>query len=86
VPVNLTAQNMLNALNRRYGMTGYSYTEMAETNIRSHFGIQNMNSDDVYILSKLPDNYFRLTILVAKLMADGSFDAYKLEGDDLSYD
>lgn len=86
VPVNLTAQNMLNALNRRYGMTGYSYTEMAETNIRSHFGIQNMNSDDVYILSKLPDNYFRLTILIAKLMADGSFGAYKFDGEDLSYD
>lgn len=86
VPFNLTAQNMLNALNRRYGMTGYSYTEMAETNVRSHFGLQNMNSNDVYILSKLPDNYFRLTILVAKLMADGSFDAYDFDGENLFYD
>lgn len=85
-PSNLTAQNMLNALNRRYGMTGYSYTEMAETNIRSHFGIQNMQSEDAFILSKLPDNYFRLTILIAKLMADGSFDAYSFDGEDLSYD
>lgn len=85
-PVSLESQNFVAALNRRYAMTMYSSTEMADTNKQAHWGFQNISSDDLYITSQLADNHFRMGVLIAKLMADGAMEAYTWDGPDLKYD
>jgi hypothetical protein len=45
-----------------------------------------MDPSDVFITSKLADNYFRMSILIAKMKADGCFDAHREEEGELIYD
>ena len=85
-PISFETQNFIAALNRRYAMTQYSSTDMADTNRQAKWGVQNISSDDLYITSQLADNHFRMSILIAKLMADGALDAYRFDGPDLVYD
>ena len=84
-PVSFETQNFIAALNRRYAMTQYSSTEMGDVNRQAKWGIQNITSDDLYITSQLADNHFRMAILIAKLMADGALEAYRMDGPDLHY-
>jgi hypothetical protein len=45
-----------------------------------------MSTSDVFITTRLSDNYFRMAILIAKMKADGCFDAHTVEEDNLIYD
>ena len=86
-PVSLEAQGFLAALNRRYMMSGYSRTEMADTNRIAQGSIFNMTISDTFIGTKLPDNYYRMAILIAKMKGDGCFEAYSLDpSGELYYD
>ena len=67
-------------LNQRYGMSSYSGMEMAETLRRTRLGLRNANTGDIYIGTKIPDDYYRLSILVAKMHHDGCFEAYVEDG------
>ncbi len=85
-PASLNKQNFMSFLNQRYAMSGYSYTEMGDYLRRTRLGIQNVESGDVFIGTKIPDDYYRLTILIAKMMNDGCFEAYVADGGTWKYD
>ena len=85
-PVSLNTQGFMSFLNQRYAMSNYGIAEMADTMHRNHIGLQNLTSGDVFIGTKIPDDYYRLTILIARMMHDGCFDAYVQDGDTWRYD
>ena len=86
VPVSLNKQNFMSFLNQRWAMSNYGRTEMADYLKRTRFGLQNLETGDVFIGTKIPDDYYRLTILIARMMHDGCLDAYEPDGDTWRYD
>ena len=84
-PVSFSTMNLMAYLNKRYASSGMSYAEMADTNKIKKWGFGQLDSDNVYITSKLPDDYFRLTVLVARMIEDGAFEAYEEDGQSFIY-
>lgn len=84
-PVSINKTNFMAFLNQRFAMSNYSRTEMAEMLRRTYFGLQNLRTGDVFIGTKLPDDWYRLGILVAKMMHDGVFSAYEPNNDTWKY-
>lgn len=52
----------------------------------SKMGILNFDSNQLYMFSRAPDMLHRMTILVAKMMHDGCFDAHSVVNEELVYD
>ena len=77
--------NLMAYLNKRYALSGMSYAEMADTNKIKKWGFGQFDGSDAYITSKLPDDYFRLTVAVARMIEDGSFKAYEEDGQSFIY-
>ena len=84
-PPSLSTQNFIAYINRRYAASGMSSTEMAETNKINKYGLGQLSTDNLYIGSKLPDDYFRVAIVFARMYQDGSYDAYEESSDGFRY-
>ena len=84
-PVSFSTMNLMAYLNKRYALSGMSYAEMADTNKIKKWGFGQFDGSDAYITSKLPDDYFRLTVVVARMIEDGSFKAYEEDGQSFIY-
>lgn len=84
-PVSFSTMNLMAYLSKRYALSGMSYAEMADTNKIKKWGFGQFDGDDAYITSKLPDDYFRLTVAVARMIEDGSFKAYEEDGQSFIY-
>lgn len=84
-PVSFSTMNLMAYLNKRYALSGMSYAEMADTNKIKKWGFGQFDGSDAYITSKLPDDYFRLTVAVARMIEDGSFKAYEEDGQSFIY-
>ena len=84
-PVSFSTMNLMAYLNKRYALSSMSYAEMADTNKIKKWGFGQFDGSDAYITSKLPDDYFRLTVAVARMIEDGSFKAYEEDGQSFIY-
>lgn len=85
-PVSINKQNFIFFLNQRFAMSNYSRSEMAEMLKKTHFGLQNVRTGDVFIGTKVPDDYYRLAILLAKMIHDDTLKTYVVNGDTWKYD
>lgn len=83
---NFSSVSKLQQLDARYGIANYSLTNISRKRKLNWFGIQNMSSDTLFWGSTSPDFQHRVTMVVAKMMGDGVWDAYEMdENNDLVY-
>lgn len=84
---NFSSVSLLQQLDARYGVANYSLNNISRKRRLNWYGIRNWNTDTAFWGSTAPDFQHRMTILVAKMMGDGSWQAYSLNKDgDLIYD
>ena len=76
-PLSFSTKNFVAFLNSRFAMSSFSAREMAETSKIRNYGLRQIGSKDVFLMSKLPDDYFRVAVAIAKLKHDGAYDAYE---------
>jgi hypothetical protein len=68
-------------------MANADLSQLQEQLSYSKSGIKNLDSDALYIFSRIPDIYNRMGILVAQMIHDGCWEAhYVNENDELVYD
>ena len=83
---NFSSVSKLQQLDARYGIANYSLTNISRKRKLNWFGIQNISSDTLFWGSTSPDFQHRVTMVVAKMMGDGVWDAYEMdENNDLVY-
>ena len=83
---NFSSVSKLQQLDAHFGVANYSLNNMSRKRRINWFGVRNMSSDTLFWGSTAPDFQHRLTMLVAKMMGDGCWDAYTLdENGDLKY-
>lgn len=84
---NFSSVSKLQQLDAHFGVANYSLNNMSRKRRINWFGVKNMSSDTLFWGSTAPDFQHRLTMLVAKMMGDGVWEAYSLdENGDLKYD
>lgn len=83
---NANTLTLVDALNVEYGMANADPKQVQERLRQSKNGALNFNSDMLYVCNKIPDTYHRMGFLLAKMKADGCFDAHTLVDDQLVYD
>ena len=84
---NYTAVSLLQQLNLVYGMANASINELPDKMRSNSLGIRNWNENTLFLNTTAPDFQHRMTILIAKMMSDGCFEAYSLDADGmLKYD
>lgn len=76
---NFSNVSLLQQLNSQYGMANYSMSNIAKQRRMNWWGIRNFRSDTLFLTSSSPDFLHRMTILVAKMMADGCWEAHSLD-------
>ena len=68
-------------------MANMSVNEISDKMRSNSLGIRNWNENTLFLNTTAPDFQHRMTILVAKMMSDGCFEAYSLdENGVLKYD
>ena len=72
---NKDLTSKLPQLNGLYGMANYSLNDIADQQRLNWYGIRNFGTDTLYITSSAPDFQHRMTILIAKMMGDGCYEA-----------
>lgn len=83
---NFSSVSKLQQLDARYGIANYSLTNISRKRKLNWFGIRNMSSDTLFWGSTSPDFQHRVTMVVAKMMGDGVWEAYEMnEDNDLVY-
>lgn len=84
---NYKAISLLQQLNLIYGMANMSVNEIPDKMRSNSLGIRNWNENTLFLNTTAPDFQHRVTILVAKMMSDGCFDAHSIdENGMLKYD
>ena len=79
-PANVNKQGFLGQLNRRFQMAGQGKGEIQKSNFISDFGLKTADMENLaYLGTTIPDNYFRLAILIGRMHHDGCFEAYSLD-------
>ena len=79
--------NMIGALNKRYGIANLDINITAEKTQYDRQGFSNTTKRLPYTLLTAPDFVNRMSIFVSQLIADGCYDAYSLNEDNvLVYD
>lgn len=76
-PLSFSTKNFVAFLNSRFALSSFSAQEMAETSKIRNYGLRQFGNKDSFIMSKLPDDYFRVAVAIAKLKHDGAFNAYE---------
>ena len=70
---------LINALNNLYRINDRDLTHYGESVSFDHNGILNWGSRTLYLNTTGPDWYNRMMLLVAKMMADGTWEAHKID-------
>ena len=84
---NFSSVSKLQQLDAHFGVANFSLNNVSRKRKINWFGVRNMSSDTLFWGSTAPDFQHRMTILVAKMMGDGVWDAYTLDSNgDLQYD
>lgn len=84
---NFSSVSKLQQLDAHFGVANHSLNNISRKRRINWFGIGNVSSDTLFWGSTAPDFQHRMTILVAKMMGDGVWDAYTLdENGDLKYE
>jgi hypothetical protein len=74
-------------LNKTYGIANEDLNQIVKTNSLSRTGIKNGLSKYMFIFNAAPDFFNRMTLFIAKMLQDGSFDAHYVdENGILKYD
>lgn len=76
---NFSNTSLLQQLNMVYGMANYSIGQIARQRRKNWYGIRNWRSDTLFMTSTAPDFQHRMSILVAKMMGDGCWEAHSLD-------
>ena len=72
---------LVNSLNNIYRINDRDLNNMGDSLAYDHHGVLNIGMRMLYINTTSPDWFNRMTMLVAKMMADGSWEAHRV-GDD----
>lgn len=84
---NFSSVSKLQQLDAHFGVANYSLNNLSRKRRINWFGVGNMSSDTLFWGATAPDFQHRMTILVAKMMGDGVWDAYTLDKNgDLKYE
>lgn len=78
---NFSGVSLMNQLNQQYGMANMSLSSIANQRRTNWFAIRNWGKDTMFLTSSSPDFQHRMSILVAKMMGDGSWEAHSLDAD-----
>lgn len=86
-PKNFSGVSMLQQLNQIYGMSNMSLSNVANQRRMNWFGIRNWDRSTAFLTAWAPDFQHRMSILVAKMMKDGSWEAHSVDSEgNLVYD
>lgn len=84
---NFSSVSKLQQLNEKYAMANQSLTQIAGQRRLSWGNIKHWGKDTLFLTATAPDFMHRVSILVAKMMGDGCWDAHVLNDDgELVYD
>lgn len=83
---NYSSVSKLQQLNAIYQMANQSVNQIAKQRRLNWMNIHNWSRDTLFITATAPDFMHRVSILVAKMMADGCWDAHSIEDGKLVYD
>ena len=87
LPNNPSGISMVQQLNAIYGMANYSLGNVANQRRTNWLNINNWSRDTLFVGCSAPDYQHRMSILIAKMMDDGCWEAFSLdENDQLHYD
>lgn len=78
---NFSSVSKLQQLDARFGVANYSLNNMSRKRRINWFGIRNLSSDTLFWGSTAPDFQHRMTMLVAKMMGDGVWEAYTTDSE-----
>ena len=86
LPNNPSGISMVQQLNAIYGMANYSLGNVANQRRTNWLNINNWGKDTLFVGCSAPDYQHRMSILIAKMMDDGVWDAFSLdENEQLHY-
>lgn len=86
-PKNISGVSLLQQLNRIYKMANQSIGSIAQNMRVNWLNIKNWNEDTLFLTATAPDFLHRVSILVAKMMGDGCWEAHSVnERGELVYD
>jgi hypothetical protein len=77
---------LVNTLNNYYRINDRDLNIVGDSLSYDHHGILNTGSRFLYLNTTSPDWFHRMTLLVAKMIADGSWEAHRIEDGKLIYD
>ena len=84
---NFSSVSMLQQLNAQYQMANQSLNQIANQRRINWANIKNWGKDTLFLTATAPDFMHRVSILVAKMMGDGCWEAHSLNEDgQLVYD
>lgn len=83
---NFSSVSMLQQLNAIYQMANQSINQIANQRRVNWCNIKNWGKDTLFLTATAPDFMHRVSILVAKMMGDGCWDAHYLIDGKLVYD
>lgn len=87
LPNNPSGISLVQQLNAMYGMANYSLGNVANQRKVNWMNIRNWGQDTLFIGCSAPDYQHRMSILIAKMMDDGCWNAISAnESDELVYD
>lgn len=72
-------RSKVEAINWLYRIANMDANILSEKTIADRYGLMNTGGDMLYYTNTRPDWYNRMAIVVAKMMADGCWDAHKLD-------
>lgn len=72
-------RSKVEALNWLYRVANMDANVVSQKTLADRFGIMNMGGDIAYYTNTRPDWYNRLSIFVAKMIADGTWEAHSLD-------
>lgn len=85
-PNSIGKTTLLEYLNWDYGMANADADSIYRELNKGNTGILNFKSENLFIAQRSPDMLHRMTILIAKMLHDGCYDAYSVVDDTLVYD
>ena len=84
---NFSSVSLLQQLNAQYQMANQSINQIANQRRVNWINIKNWSKDTLFLTATAPDFMHRVSILVAKMMGDGCWEAHSLNEDgQLVYD
>jgi len=84
-PKNFSSVSLLQQLNSIYQMANQSLSQIANQRRVNWLNIKNWSRDTLFITATSPDFMHRVSILVAKMMGDGCWEAHELVDGKLVY-